>query len=287
MSEENTSKETAAPATQGGSKRLPILLGVLVLGLVGLAYDRAVARPAVDDAYTKIAKRSEEVNADSTATLNNLDVRKLIEREPAEMFTDTNGDWVEKFSWRAGMPIKTHDLFVVFKERDGNFLFHRASKYEFESGGEVSKYDAGTPLVVDMDGADEMEDEDYESGGGGQAGPGGGGAGGGGGRPGGGGGGRNFDPAAMFAERDADGDGLLKGDEISERMSENLSEIDTDGDGAISQEEMTARFEAMRAQFGGGGGGGGGRPNRPELEEEETTESTDATEVTEAPLADE
>lgn len=54
---------------------------------------------------------------------------------------------------------------------------------------------------------------------------------------------RNFDPAAMFAERDADEDGKLTADEIPERMSENLSRIDTDGDGALTLDELQASLE--------------------------------------------
>lgn len=79
-----------------------------------------------------------------------------------------------------------------------------------------------------------------------------------------------FDPAAMFKQRDADGDGKLTGEEIAGRMRENLEEIDTDKDGAISEEEFQAR---MRQVGGGGpgarggpgaGGPGGQRPGRPQ-----------------------
>ncbi len=76
---------------------------------------------------------------------------------------------------------------------------------------------------------------------------------------GGGGGGRGgrggFDPAAFFKERDADGDGKLSGDELTDRMREGLEETDTDKDGAVSLEELQARMAARQ----GGGGGRGGR----------------------------
>ena len=92
--------------------------------------------------------------------------------------------------------------------------------------------------------------------------------GGGGGRGGGrGGGGRGaFDPAAFFAERDADGDGKLAGDEISDRMAEDLEEIDTDGDGAVTLEEFQAR---MQSRFGGRGRGRGGEGGDDDSEEDE------------------
>lgn len=91
--------------------------------------------------------------------------------------------------------------------------------------------------------------------GGGPAGAGGRGGPGGPGGPGGG-----FDPAAIFARNDKDGDGKLTGDEISERMRPNLAEIDTDGDQSISMEEFTASIAKRRSAGGGGGGPRGVAP---------------------------
>ncbi|MCA9096029.1 MAG: hypothetical protein KDA68_21260, partial [Planctomycetaceae bacterium] len=77
-----------------------------------------------------------------------------------------------------------------------------------------------------------------------------------------GGGGRNRDPAARFAQMDADGNGKLEGDEISERMRPFISAIDKNGDGAIDLEEMKAGFSAMRRPGGEGGGPpAGGQPS--------------------------
>ncbi len=77
-----------------------------------------------------------------------------------------------------------------------------------------------------------------------------GGAGGPGGRSGGGG---TVDPVAMFKQRDTNGDGKLSGDEISERMRQNIKEIDTNDDGEISLEEFQARMRQL----------GGDRPAAP------------------------
>jgi polyisoprenoid-binding protein YceI len=70
-----------------------------------------------------------------------------------------------------------------------------------------------------------------------------------------GGGGGGFDPAQFFARSDANGDGKLTGDEISERMREGMVATDTDGDGAISLDEFQERMRSFR----GGGRGGPGR----------------------------
>ncbi len=72
-----------------------------------------------------------------------------------------------------------------------------------------------------------------------------------------GGGGGRFDPAAIFADRDADGDGKLTGDEISDRMRENMDQIDTDQDGSVTLEEFQARMQQMFANRGAGGDGPG------------------------------
>jgi Ca2+-binding EF-hand superfamily protein len=63
----------------------------------------------------------------------------------------------------------------------------------------------------------------------------------------------------MFEARDTDKDGKLSGDEIPERMRENVSRVDTNGDGAIDREEMQKAMARMAEQ---GGQQRGNRPNR-------------------------
>ena len=75
-----------------------------------------------------------------------------------------------------------------------------------------------------------------------------------------------FDPSAFFVRMDKDGDGKLTGDEISDRLRENLASVDTNSDGSIDLGEFKANA-ARRPTAGGppsgpGGGGprGGGAP---------------------------
>jgi len=77
--------------------------------------------------------------------------------------------------------------------------------------------------------------------------------------------GGSFDPEQMFADQDKDMDGLLSGDEISERLRPRVAAMDEDEDGAISKEEFLAameRFRSSRRERGEGDAprGDGGRP---------------------------
>jgi hypothetical protein len=69
-------------------------------------------------------------------------------------------------------------------------------------------------------------------------------------------GGRRFDPEAIFDERDKNMDGLLSGEEISERMLSRIAEMDEDEDGAISKEEFLAAMQRFRSSRQGERGEG-------------------------------
>jgi hypothetical protein len=68
---------------------------------------------------------------------------------------------------------------------------------------------------------------------------------------------RSFDPERIFDERDKDMDGLLSGDEISERMQSRVAEMDEDKDGAISKAEFLAAMQRFRSSRQGGREDGG------------------------------
>lgn len=90
---------------------------------------------------------------------------------------------------------------------------------------------------------------------GGQGGPGGGAGG-----PGGGQGGGRFDPAQIFASRDANGDGGITQDEMTGPFADRFTTLDKNSDGKIDKDEFTEGMRSFRPPGGGQGGpGGGGR----------------------------
>jgi hypothetical protein len=255
----------ASPATAGsggGNPRQTILLLVLGLLAVALVYDYKVARPSVDAAYDKIAEKSMDVNSKSTETLTNVGVRELLVMEPSDSFEEANGDMVEVFSWRSGLPIRTHNLYAVYKKNGDDWLFHRHSKFLHESSTDVSQHDVkGGTIIMSAEGDEEGEMSEAEGQGGGSS-DGGDGQGGGGapeGRgpgPAAGGGGdpfagsSAFDPEArarsqpeqVFAENDEDGDGKLTEFEIPQISNQTRVKMDKDSDGVLTKEEWMAEF---------------------------------------------
>ena len=78
----------------------------------------------------------------------------------------------------------------------------------------------------------------------------------------------------LLERQDKNGDGKLSGDEIPERMRENLARVDTNNDKVVDRaelEKMAERFQGGGGPGGGPGGrrgeGGGGERRRPPIEE--------------------
>lgn len=262
-----------------GNSRQTILLLVLGLMVIALAYDYKVARPSVDAAYDQIVQKSMQVNSTSTETLTNLGVRELLQMEPSETFEEANGDMVEVYSWRSGLPIRTHNLYSVYKKNGGEWLFHRHSKFLHESSTDVSQHDVrggsiveaakgdvvasmqggGTDDASSSEGSEDSEATDLEESssddGSNESGS-----------PGGPptaadgvdpfAGSSAFDPEvrarsqpdAVFSENDEDEDGKLTGDEIPQISNQTKTKMDKDGDGVLTKEEWMAEMKSTSEQ---------------------------------------
>jgi hypothetical protein len=60
-----------------------------------------------------------------------------------------------------------------------------------------------------------------------------------------------FDPDSVFLRRDADGNGKLEGEEITERIQGRITELDKDGDGAVSKEEFLSGMASRNGDANG------------------------------------
>ncbi len=281
-----------APPASGSKLRLTLLIGLLALALFALWYDYKVARPAVEQAYDRVAATNAEINSTAKYRLmTSQDVQSALNRTPDETFP--RGEYtIEAYRWIAGMPVelrglkaeespgiglKTHDYYAVYRKEGTELAFVTHFKIDLDP-----EFFAETRTIVASEDDTPSDEGMMEMSGMGGA------PGGGGGGPGGG-----FDPEAFFAERDNDGDGILTGVEISERMRGRMEEIDTDKDGAVTKEE----FLASRPQgggrggpggpgAGGPGGGGEGRQQRPPLETSDDAPAEEATPNDAAPAAE-
>ena len=78
--------------------------------------------------------------------------------------------------------------------------------------------------------------------------------------------------ARMFEQRDIDKDGKLSGDEIPDRMKQNLTKVDENSDGAVDKSEMEKALAKMGDRPGKSRGakgdkdGAGVKPKRPSTE---------------------
>ena len=80
--------------------------------------------------------------------LTNADIRELIGKQPSATFRDENGDTVEVYKWRAGMPVRTYDLFAVFRENGGRLLFYRHAMGKYETGNEILQIASESPSQI-------------------------------------------------------------------------------------------------------------------------------------------
>lgn len=277
MSAANSPDESKAPEKRSNTL-LYILLAILALGVIGLVYDRQVARPALERASEDLARAVDASNRSLEDTVTPDDVEEVLGRSAVQSFED-GGDYVEVFAWRSGLPIRTHKLYAIYRDQGGEKVLYRQAIYKYESRGEVIPINELKTIEMTEEEAEAAGNENDEGGGGGGRG----------GRPGGGegdqGGGDDGnsddeagdneaggidsaeaarreqysgpptgtpDPEEQFELADFNDDGLLTETEIVGRMQDNLDEIDTDGDGAISESEYL-KFHSQDNSEGEGG----------------------------------
>lgn len=145
----NASNETSSATPS--RRRRNILLAILGLLLIGLVYDFAVARPAVEKAYTSLTEKNDEFNAVAKhQAMGEAETREVLGREPSRTFKD--GDLhVEVYSWRSGLPFRTHDLFVVYRPVQGQNLLVRLTKFAHDSERDFRPVSSQAPNEADTE----------------------------------------------------------------------------------------------------------------------------------------
>ena len=139
MSDENSpggSHSEAAAPVKKSNNLLYILLTILVLGLIGLFYDRQVARPAVEQASEDLADAVAVSNRKLEDNMTPDKVEEVLGRAAVQSFEDGD-DYVEVFAWRSGLPIRTHKLYAVYRMMDGQRVLYRHALFKYETKGEV------------------------------------------------------------------------------------------------------------------------------------------------------
>jgi hypothetical protein len=107
--------ETDPPKPSASNTRSFALVGILGLLLLALWYDYKVARPQVEHAYNSIEKINSEYNSlPGKKYLTEKEVQSTLNRKPAKVL-DEGQYHVEIYSWRSGLPIRSHNYYAVYQ----------------------------------------------------------------------------------------------------------------------------------------------------------------------------
>ena len=145
-------QQAAAPSS---NVRTLVLLGLLVLAIASLGYDRLVARPAAEAAHQLVNDKASERSSSANKQLDNSEVAALFEKGPAERL---EGDhyYVEKYSWLGGLPFRSYDCWVVyapsFEGETKTFRFNAAYLNEKPDPQFMPGYEDNVEIVTELPG---------------------------------------------------------------------------------------------------------------------------------------
>ncbi len=119
VNETTVNEEQQAPAdtaARGAGLRQGILVGLLVLMLAALGYDRFYARPKSEQAHATVESMISEQNRSATGgvTYDSDDVRKKLGREPSQI-DEQKYHTVETYQWVGGIPTRSYSVYVIYK----------------------------------------------------------------------------------------------------------------------------------------------------------------------------
>lgn len=115
-----------ASRMSGVAKRPIILVLILVVCIVGLGYDYLVARPGCEQAHVQLQKVLDQAKSDQK-TVDEDAVEKALNKKPAETRKGKHYTWT-RYSWQAGAPWRTYDVWVVYHMVEGKLCCRDISK---------------------------------------------------------------------------------------------------------------------------------------------------------------
>jgi hypothetical protein len=211
--------------------RQGVLIGILVIVGGALAYDYLVARPKAQAAYDKAGE------FEKSQAVRDVVIKEL--GEPSKTFTKEGDLTIDRYDFRSGVIFRKYEVYIVYNRSGIIESSAKDQEPQEMSLADVDPSDSEDPP------SDSPSPPGYQVNAGNGA-----------------------DPAQFVArimENDADGDGMLSGDEIPERIRSNLEQVDTNSDGALDRDELTAMAESFGSD--NGSSDGGNRPSRPETDE--------------------
>lgn len=98
-----------------------ILVGLLAVALFAMFIDRT-ARQRSNAAFDSVQDAFEQQMGDPDGGLTQPEVEQLIGRGPAE---ERSGQRYRqaRYSWRAGLPWRTYDIWVVYRPQQDEFVY--------------------------------------------------------------------------------------------------------------------------------------------------------------------
>lgn len=125
----------APPAKKGSVLRLSILLGVLVILLVALGYDYAIAKPAMEDANKRLQALVDERHkqgVEKGQPVFSADVQKVIGFAPTMTKKNDDKTTVEMYCWWGPMPYLNTARRYLWVKYEGSEPQH-VSTFDYET----------------------------------------------------------------------------------------------------------------------------------------------------------
>jgi hypothetical protein len=114
------SSPPSGPATQGMPPSRIVLYAILGLLIVALGYDFLVARPGQQAAAEKLnAFMPDQSGGAMISNAEPTSYEQVIEAIGVEPSSSMEGPtyFMDQFSWRSGLPWRSHDLYVIYTKR--------------------------------------------------------------------------------------------------------------------------------------------------------------------------